>query len=315
MLTPEQIEQRRGYIGSSDLAMWLTGKFGGPHRVVADKLGISEPRSRSWMKRGDATEAANVAWIKTQLGNVRVHGALFVTDNQSPIGVNLDAWLENKDYVRPIECKLVLPYSADEWEDGARVNDYTYVQLQAQIAAMDAQAGYIAAWFAGYDDDDVAVRDKKLFEVPRDDPLIKELRRIAVAIMEQFVNVKRLPDPTLESAELICRALSKRDRDPGLTVTFEGEQIATVREYLARKELHAREEKVIDLLKARILQATGEASTIDIEGKLITVKKIDVSDSHCECGRVTRKGSPYTRIEEWRGKRLGKEGNTEGLLE
>lgn len=255
-ITPKQLAKRRANIGGSDVAAILNIH---PHTTAANvaisKIWPTEDAGNEAMDLGTDLEEGLITFAESDLGKIRRGGERRVEG--TPILVHTDGVVV--DSGRPVEAKtvgLLNPWSPaiDQWGDAGtdHVPAYVLVQVMAQIAACDVDAGHVSALLCG--------RGRKLFHIERDDELIAVIRRVVIRFDEEYIRRGVVPGPewgdmcapSLQAAKAIVRIPdSVVDLDAQTArLTAEWENTKATLNYMKKRE---------EMLKAALLTSLGDA--------------------------------------------------------
>ena len=258
-MTPKRLEERRSFIGASELAAvlglsaWLT-----PTDIWLDKTGqipLVSPDSAQ-MLWGKRLEPYILDDAEAALGKLTRNDKT-LTIKGSIVRATPDAFREDGVPVDAKTAGILRGYSRDEeWgEPGSEtVPDEYYVQVMAQIAACGIDSGNIAALLGGR-----ARNGPLIYNIKFNVDLWLEISDRANSWWESYV-VKKEPPPEAPSLD-IAKTIRK---NKGETVEFDLEKTALVLEWERQKKAIRDAEKAKDTLEALILTKMGSAQTASL---------------------------------------------------
>jgi len=245
-LTEEQRNERRRYIGGSDIAAIVGySPFKNITDVYHDKLNKMQGTTNKAIQLGEGLEEHLVNMAAARIGDTPQLNVVFTNDWRR---AQVDAWLPNRQEV--LEAKVVgifnPRFNPTEWgaEGTSDVPPYYYLQVMWQIYLSNAKGGHLVALIGsglGY----------RIYTIPRHDDLIEELERHASNFWHNHVLVGVPPSQpaSLSTYKFIPREKAKRVRiDESLA-----------EDYLQVMEASASIDKRKDEIKALVLQAMGDA--------------------------------------------------------
>lgn len=258
-MTSEQrqawFQERKLGIGSSDAAA-VAGKspWKSPYEVWADKLGIlPESAPTAPMRWGLQLEEAIATAYEEETGlelmappmaQSKTHKFMLASCDRVPVAAQIPR--------RIVELKNVGPFAGKEWgrPGSDEVPDHYLIQVQHQMAVLEADVADIAALFGG--------NDFRIYTVRRDDELIESLVGIEAAFWHYVVTKTQPPiDWELPHVLELMKRLYKGDGPP-VDVTDED-----VLEELASYLGWGQEEKAAKIAKdqcqARLIERMGNA--------------------------------------------------------
>ena len=276
-ITKEQREQRRHYLGSSDMPTIMNVS---PYKntavdvywsKVAEKL---EDESTESMSVGTWLEKPLIEWAAGELG-VEVTTkprTLFKVatkgDGAGVLAANNDALILGKD--AGIEAKFASGELARGYGEAFsdEVPDHVIVQTQHQMYCSGLDLVYVALATPSY-----YGLERRLYTVPRDDALIAKLVTFGVEWWEKYVKTKTPPGPDAVPPLYVLKALS---REKGKLVEWGKEEAALVEifESFKAEEKTAKVEK--ENAKAAVIFALGDAETGKLpDGRRVTYEAHD----------------------------------------
>lgn len=187
MLTPEQILERRGYIGSTDSAAILgLSRYGTPLSVWAEKTGAIVPEDISGklpVRLGHKLEQAVAELFTEETGKKlhRVNETVF-HPKYNFLAANLDRRVVGEKAV--VEIKNVGAFRRDEWREGQSPAEYI-CQVMHQLAVTGWDRGYLVALIGN--------TDFEIRTIERDEQALKDLVNREVSFWNDFVVTNTMP--------------------------------------------------------------------------------------------------------------------------
>lgn len=187
MLTPEQIAERRNYIGSTDSAAILgLSRYGTPLSVWAEKTGAIVPEDISGklpVRLGHKLEQAVAELFMEETGKKlhRVNETVYHPQYLF-LAANLDRRVVGEKAV--VEIKNVGAFRRDEWRDGQSPAEYI-CQVMHQLAITGWDRGYLVALIGN--------TDFEIRTIERDEQALKDLVKREVSFWNEFVVPKIMP--------------------------------------------------------------------------------------------------------------------------
>lgn len=199
MLTKEQIEERKLYIGGSEAAAVLgLSRWATPLQVWALKTGHIQPEDiseRIPVKLGNKLEQT-VAELFTEETGKRVMRAnkTFRHELYPFLGANLDRVVVGEDAI--LECKTASGWKAKEWS-GEDIPQEYLVQVMHYLAVTGASHGYIAVLIGN--------ETFKWRKVERDEQVIKALIDKERIFWNNFVITGEPPAPSANDSDTLYK--------------------------------------------------------------------------------------------------------------
>lgn len=193
MLTQEEKESRRLWIGASDLARDATGLYGGTLAVLADKIYGSDWEGSPDTELGNWCEPHLLDWAGKELSAniVQRQSRVEHPDYTTRIRATVDGITSPIDLKQhgsyPIEAKYVGPGQLREWTEDEPAA-YAIVQVNVQMDCLQAENGYVVAFLHGI--------GKRLYKVPRDPDLCAALRDRARYLWTTYIEPRVMPEIT-----------------------------------------------------------------------------------------------------------------------
>lgn len=223
----EWLKARRKLVTATDVPALLgISPYGSPLSVYAEKIDDSEPEpeEREIWRWGHLLEPVIVQQTALEIGQKigrelhwEIDHALYRSPKTEILAATPDSWIGAKRFV-PAECKNRM--RAEDWKQGPP--DYVLVQVQTQIAVLDAPGAYLAALFFG--------SKLQWWRVDRDDELIDRIRDAAEDFWEKRV-LKRVPPPAdgTIATEATRRALQRLyPKDSGQELVLDRGDLVTL---------------------------------------------------------------------------------------
>ena len=246
MLTAEQIEERRGWMGASDIAA-IAGlnPYANAHDVYLEKTGRLTPATSEAMNAGNRFEGPVLDWAEEELGPLD-RNLLLPAPDGLPIVARLDAMLHEDR--APVEAKVVGLFGpvdpalwGDEGTDDAPA--MYIVQVQIQMFCSGGCRGHLAPFIGG--------RGFRMYHIERADDLIDMLVERATKFWRDCVQADTPPTDIAPHIETVKRLY----REPGVEVEIAPELVAAWQEAAADATAH---QELADVAKARLLAALGD---------------------------------------------------------
>lgn len=249
-ITQAQRDQRRHYIGSSDMAAILgVSPWATAHDVWLEKTGkLQEREPTEAMMAGTFLEEGILLYAESQLGKIQRNQ--FRTYPEAHLGAHIDALAMDRGE-EPIEAKKVelTNPSFEAWGDPGtdQVPDEVIVQCHVHMICQGKTRPVERCHVAGL----IAGR-LSMYEVPYSPELVETICETAACFWEHRVQADSPPTNTLPSVETLRRVRRQPGKmapvDPGLVRTYLAAQAAV-------KEAEAAEETA----RAVLLTALGDA--------------------------------------------------------
>lgn len=263
MITQEQRDQRKRYVGASDMAalFGLDPHGRNAHDLYLDKTGqLPDSTPTKAMELGTRLEGYVLDWAEEGDDDWDGVGALvrsprvLLPPPHAHLIAHCDA-VTKRDTV-PVEAKTHwFGQTAGQWgaPGSDQVPDHVKIQLHAQMLCIGADLGWVVALLG---------RGLSHFLIPRDESVCDLILETAKRFWEEHV-IPRVPPPdvlpSLDSLKVLRREPKKRVELSGqLLVNWE--TMRSVRKATEEKETRA---------KAALLTALGDAeeATFDYEGE------------------------------------------------
>lgn len=263
-ITEHQLEQRRNFIGSSDLAA-VCGfdKYRSPHDVYLSKIHKMKNIENAAMKIGTHLEDGIISYAETEIGKVtrnqrrRVHG--------THIAVNIDGIVNATG--KPLEIKAVAVMSnfanTDDWGEAGSgdVPDAYNIQCHGHMLGLTANpAGMI-----GYPEFChlyalIGGRGIVGFKIPFDRETADFICEKAVEFWDEHVVPQCPPTESLASKESLKRVI----RVPNKIIKGNDD----VAEWWEKRMLGKQNEKAVttvtDSYNSKIIQFFGDAEAVEL---------------------------------------------------
>lgn len=249
MITPEQRELRRKYIGSSD-APAILGLD--PYRSAADvwldKTGkAADFAGNEATDRGNLLEPVLVKWAERAIGMDLIPN-VFQRHADLPLACNLDAAspaLADPDFV--VEAKTSV--NVDEWgEPGTdQVPERVIVQTHHAMFVTGYRLAYVPVLLPLY-----GRFEFRMYRVERDDALADAIAERCAEFHRRYVLTGERPDDFRPSLETLRRVR----REPNKIVPL-ADDLADA--YVVAKAAYAKAKEECDAAQAALLAAMGDA--------------------------------------------------------
>lgn len=267
MLTPAQLEERRSWVGASDIAaLLLLDPYRGPRDVWLEKVHgfVPEkqpPRQTDAKDIGSCFESGCLDLAEVRLGETVFRHDLLREIDGTKIRVTLDGWLAGDDGPNvPVEAKtagIINPWGVDPDDWGADGTDHFppkyIVQLHAQMMATGAKYGYLSAVIGGI--------GHRLYRCERVDEIVETITKV---VADFWVCVENQTEPDGEPPRL--DSLKRVRRQPETVVRVPREGLAPViewKEALAAEKL-AKEAKEAGQAKSLSLLGNAEGALLEL---------------------------------------------------
>jgi predicted phage-related endonuclease len=254
-LTPQQIEQRRGFLCASDVPAILGhDPYRTPTDVWLDKMGLLEEEKggKDQAEVGDWLEAGVLDWAKSVLGPAEVKRDVWKVAGNGIMASTYDA-IFGLPYF-PVEAKVWRDFR-DEWgPDGSdKIPAYVLAQVHAHCICGPYPVEYVAAFLKGY----YNVR-RAMYRIEPDQSNLAEVEKYCLWWWREYVVGDKRPSetPSLEAAQRIRRK-------KGITATVPPELAAKVVE---TSEALALAKNMNDIAKAAMLNALDGCADGECEG-------------------------------------------------
>ena len=256
MLTPEQIKERLGYIGSTDSAAILgLSRYSTPLSVWAEKTGAIVPEDISHklpVRLGHKLEQA-VAELFTEETGKKLHrvNETIYHPKYKFLAANIDRRVVGEKAL--CEIKNVGAFRRDEWRDGQSPAEYI-CQVMHQLAVTGMERGYLVGLIGN--------TDFEIRTIERDENALRDLVSREVSFWNDFVVTKIMPSTSRGDKDTLSalfpiaeegREIQLDDRASALCESIEG----------LRADLKGLESTIIGAeneLKAML--GTAEAGTV-----------------------------------------------------
>jgi predicted phage-related endonuclease len=277
LITKEQKEERRRFIGSSDITALFThpetGQSLDPFKtaadVVASKIYDFEPEKENSenIKSGIRWEPYIIAWAGEQLGvsietnpdKLRFIDKEHLDNNGDPVfACNLDGFFFDKKYII-VEAKKTRWWK--EWgsQDTDDIPMRVILQCHHQMLCTGWDEAVVAAMIQG---------DEKLFKVYRDEEIINRIIEQGLHYWHNYILPKVMPEETLPgNIEMFKRIVRQPEKlaevDNNLILKWEAMK-------QARLEMEKAEEKAF----GEVLVKLGDAEGVNLtDGRQFTYFK------------------------------------------
>ncbi len=251
MLTPEQREQRRHGIGSSDIpAIVGVSPHAAPIDVYLDKLGLSEREDSDPKDLGNEFEEAIAQRYARRTGAELYETHETAIHPSHPWALATPDRLAYTGQAQGVEIKLVGAPMLHLWRDGLAA--HVQVQVQWQLEVLDMERWDVAALLGG--------TDFRIYPVERDRELGGDLLDLGRAFWEEHVLARKPPPVSGEDARRLAQLrypMSLGDLAPATP------EAAQLRDRILRVKSH--QKRVEDLrahLEARAMELVGNSDGI-----------------------------------------------------
>ena len=253
MITTEQLEKRRKYVGSSDIAAILgMSPWKSAYDVWLDKTGkLEDQPANTAQAMGTRLEPVILDWLQEAIGKPVIRDTQFVHSNGIMIA-SLDGLIEYGEKYEHAEAKYST--QADEWgDDGTdEIPDGYQLQIAHQFACVpDSLLCHVPCML-------IAGRrlEMRKYVVQRNPDLIDVVQNAAADFWTNHV----LADVPPENSDPSMNAAKAMRREPGKTISIAS---PVAEEYNAAKAIYKDAEAHYDKAKAALLAAMGDAEEAD----------------------------------------------------
>jgi len=265
-MTGEDFAQRRkGRIGASDVAAALTGIFGSPAAVIADKLGLVDKQPTPRMLLGLSLEDRVIDSAAALLGATVTGRQVEVAHPDLPwLVATCDAVivLDGDDDRLPLEVKTTS-------NPAGYPADYLETQLHTQMLCLGVGRGFSAVR-------NLATGDLTVTEHKEDPDLTTAVIHMARGLWEYLVS-GQIPSPAFPADTDLWNRL--HPKSTAATVVLPPDLVADL--VAARDEAkHAQNQ--VDLLEAAVKEILGDAESGLVDGvpavlwRTVTSRRVDV---------------------------------------
>lgn len=260
------ITDRRGYIGSSDIAVILgISPFKSPLELYLEKRGEIE----AW-EGNEATDFGNIFEESVIKAFERKSGMTvdparqikYIHHDYDFIGCTVDASVMNGRVFYPeaiVEAKTSMTWNEGEWDDGPPL--YIQAQVQHQMMVSGIDKTYIPVFFSN--------RHFEIYEVNRDEEMIEDLLRIELEFWDR-IQSGNPPAVTSRDVSVLGKWFSKSSEN---SVDLSPEHLEIVKRCAELGPIIKSYEDERDYLKAQLMKELGESDTGLWNGKKIVTWK------------------------------------------
>ena len=267
---PKWLAERRTRISSSDIPIILGLGYKGwtPAKLAEIKLGITgEMEASERMQLGTVLEPEAVRRWERKHGRETSRAPSLCVNKERPWqSATPDRLIDGFRHL--LEAKVIFDYPDDEWgEDGsARIPEKHVCQTTWQMDTVGGELCDVTALFVPH--------EQRSYQIEYDAELAEMLRAAGLEFYE-FINSEGVPPPDWRpevTADVMGKCLSVRPWECRELTAAEEE---AAREYKRYKEVIKEAEEEAEKLKAKILQAAGDASDCTFPGGgYLTRKKV-----------------------------------------
>lgn len=248
-LTPEQLLQRRSWVGASESPCLLgVSPHGNAHSVWAEKLGLVVDEPTVQQDAGNWIEPALAKWYAHETGYTTASFGSVAHARYPFMGCTPDLAIFGERRIAQI--KLVGMWMAHHWEDD--VPEYVQIQVQHEMEVCDVDVCDVVALIGG--------TDFRILPIERDRELGGYLVQICHDFMHKYVVPRELPPVDGSNhASAAIKARYARDMSGIILPTEETDRLA--RAWLSVDarfgELEDERKKLTNQLKAVLGDAQG----------------------------------------------------------
>jgi len=250
-LTPDQLVERRNWVGASEVPCLLgVSPFGNAHSVWASKMNLAVDNPSVAMEAGNWLEPAIAAWYAHETGYQVASFGSVVHAKNSFMGCTPDLCIFGERRIAQI--KLVGVHKMSDWTDD--VPDYVQVQVQAEMEVCDADVCDVVALIGG--------TDFRILPIERDRELGGYLVQICHDFWRDYVVTREMPPvDASRHAEEALKARYARDKTGILAATPETDRLAKA--WLAADEKLGAAEDERKLYANQLKQLMGDARGVE----------------------------------------------------
>lgn len=273
MLTPEQLKERLGYLGASDVpgALGLS-RYTTPTEVWAIKAQQIEAKDISGelpIILGHRFEQVVAELFTKQTGKkVRRVNETFFHKQHKFLGCNIDRRVLGEDTL--LEAKFISPWRAKEF-GGEDVPHEYFLQVQQSLSVTGYSRGYLAVLIGNQD------FIVKLIE--RDDALINNMTPKLVRFWNEFVVPKVMPTTvTAEDADILFRLFPEQRPGSEVELGDECDRLIESRNalYADSLSINSHMEQIENQIKKLMGEnETGKTANNQVTWKTQTRKSLD----------------------------------------
>ena len=214
-ISEKQREERRGYLGSSDMACILgVSPYGNAFDIWLSKTDRLEPeqREKAWLEAGTVLEPGVLRWAEGELGPIRTQqedgSALFRKAQGFPLGSHADG--ERISNEEPVEGKtagifgpILEPYGEPGTDE---LPDRIIIQAHVHMLCWEKDICWVPVLLGG--------KGFVMYHVKWDDVIMGEIQDKSLDFWEEFVEKDIAPPDVMPSYPIAKRM----KREPGKTV-------------------------------------------------------------------------------------------------
>lgn len=278
-LTPEQIRQRRAFVGASEVPCLLgISPFGNTLSVWAEKMGLFTRHVTDAMKAGNYLEPGLGRWYADVTGYTVASFGTVVHPKFPFMGCTPDLCVFGQR--RIVQIKMVGTFMAHDWEDG--VPDYVEAQVQHEMEVCDVDACDVVALIGG--------TDFRIIPVERDRELGGYLVEVCRDFVERYVLTREMPPVDGSThAEDVLKARFARDTSGVILPTEEIDALAKA--WLAANERLGEADGKRKELTNKLKAILGEAQGVDGDSYKIRWKTNATGARPFTCKAIALRGS------------------------
>lgn len=260
-ITQEQREQRRLYLGSSDMAAVMgLDSWSNAYDVWLEKTGKLDPeKDKAIFRRGNYMEAALLAFAGDELGEMIVEPSMleFIKEGVCLCSHPDAMSIAIPKLPEPIEAKSLGWYAPDSWgEPGTdQLPDRTLIQTHVHMICTDTEFCHVPVYLPR--------REFQMYGVAFDADLGHNICDAATAFWEDYVAKDIPPENIAPSLAVLKRVRRLPDTTPFLPDGL------SIRRTTAKDAIKVAKKRVEEI-DAEILKAMGQAEGGICDGGLFT---------------------------------------------
>ena len=242
----------------SQLALWLE-KTGRATQAQPDSDDDSSP-----MYWGTVLEPIVAQHYSKRTDNkVRRVNAVLQHPSEPFMLANLDREIVGNADVQVLECKTAGIHGAKLWADG--VPEYMQVQVMHQLAVTGKRAADVAVLIAG--------QELRVYRIERDEQMIANLIELERQFWHYVETDTAPPADGSDSAETALCCLFPHDNGETIDFSHDADLNHVFEDLLAIRQTLKANEAQESLLRQRIEQEMGNASTAQFQSGMVTWKR------------------------------------------
>lgn len=263
-ITPQQREQRKNHLGSSDMAAILgVSPYGNAYDCWLEKTGKLDDKEqdKKWLAMGNALEPGVLKWAESELGPIRIMqengDALFRKAMGFPLGSHPDG--EIIDNEEPVEAKtagifgpLVEPYGEPGTDE---LPDRIIIQGHVHMLCWGKDVCWIPVLLGG--------KGFVMYHIKKDTVIMDAIMDKSLEFWEDFVE-KGIPPPDVMPSFAMAKRMK---REPSKTIKID---TALIVNWQNAKDTLKMAKEIKEGAEAEMLAALGDADGGECDLGLLT---------------------------------------------